>query len=48
MREKDRKKGRVGERLVGGDHEWEKERERDRGSREIEKKIEAGERERHG
>ena len=29
----------VGERQIGGDHEWEKEREKDRGSREIEKKI---------
>ena len=48
MREKDRKKGRVGERQIGGDHEWEKERERDRGSREIERKIGEGKRERQG
>ena len=34
----------MGERQIGGDHEWEKERERDRGSREIERTI-GGERE---
>ena len=34
----------MGERQIGGDHEWEKERERDRGSKEIERKIGAGER----
>ena len=41
---KDRKKGRVGKRLIGGDHEREKERERDWGLREIERKIGTGER----